>query len=1440
MLQRGEGKFTGTFQIKEGITDIDSVKANLIKEGTDLKSAEKVQQLNKKVGATLSGRIKQGGVSVKGNPLVEFIINGQYLQINADNDGNFTLAGVPKGNGKLNVVSSERYLDVVNEVATEYGTTKAMGDINLPLLKNVKVRLLDQDSKQPVNKSLRVSISGPASKEGYIGQDGYFMTYSGESELKRLKPGVYMISVIGEGEYEGLKDSFTIDESTDYLVNPISIYVKKKIKEIANATIELFMPEGTQTNHLDSYYMYSTSAAQAFGWDVGYSYGYNQTMTVSERVYVTNPQHVLGGGTSTTVAEQVYGYMGRFTVSGLAAASDYSFNLSLPGFQPLYKSPVSIHAGNQILQVGLQPAVVYTGRIVGTNGNPIAGADVSASAGGTYTYARTDAEGRYTLDRLAESNQVQLQVQAIGFTNYNETQTVSNHQLPDITLENDKFIHGKVLDKDGIPLKHVYVYANGNKNNGWARTDDNGYFKIRGLSAGTYSINANLYGYPSYMKDFNTDTVEISIVMKSQNSQFSGEGNSFAPSVTTVVNGKEMSYRLNYKNGSNSSAKSTVWNFDLPSSVKLVDDSVELNGKTVHATGGSLLQLPVGDIAAGASGTISFKVLVNKADEASIRTVAYPVINGKKEEPTQIATTSVLYVTLNAPAVTGDKKIKVYGNTKPGSTVEIFAGAVSLGRVTAEGRWWYADVVLPVSANTTEAEYKLTAHVVENDQNESSEITTVKYTAGIPGLDEALITAGWNVNVKLNPKISVATLAITEKTPIQTKVTFKEAVDEASIEFIGSKYSLTKAADGKTFTGEVPYGWSSYGEQMLILTYKKNGVSVSIPLMEVIVLIDPSGYVFEGSMENRLPGVTAVVQQYDGNTNQWSGWDAENYGQINPQTTDAEGRYGWDVLKGQWRVQFSKQGFEDYTSRKVIVPPAETELNVPLVRTSVPQIVSVTPADNTNNISGTTDIEIVFDRPMDEAGIDASTISLVQVQGNQETPVNVTFGYQHMKSYKENTDPTLKNNQLLDGNNQSGWFIADDTKKLTKKLTLKPNTVLAQGTKYKVNIKGNFFDYSGSNVLAVNKSYTFTTASVTPPPPANNCCGGGGGGPSTAANEVDLDFVALSKLVTNNEVKVVLTDKQDTLLVSSNVWNVMQSRGYTVKLQQKDAFLTIPVKAFSLKDDETLALAFKPSNAANLSGYKVSSSVIHVEVAKQKNGKKEEANASVPLTLRLTASPSNEPSLIGAYEFVNGNPKYLGRALDVEFKATGTFGLAQFERSFTDLDDHWAKQDIRYLVSHHIVDGATDTAFDPSGTTTRGQVAKLLAEMLQLEKTDAKSTFTDVSGDAWYASYVASVEKAGIFQGANGQFRPEAAISRQELAVVISRLLKKQDQAKDKDFADQTQIADWAQVGVGTAVKLGIIQGDDAGKFLPEAKATRAEAAAMVRRLIQVLDKENQ
>lgn len=93
---------------------------------------------------------------------------------------------------------------------------------------------------------------------------------------------------------------------------------------------------------------------------------------------------------------------------------------------------------------------------------------------------------------------------------------------------------------------------------------------------------------------------------------------------------------------------------------------------------------------------------------------------------------------------------------------------------------------------------------------------------------------------------------------------------------------------------------------------------------------DPSGYVYEAVDSNRLAGVTAVIYYQDSSGNPVL-WNAEEYNQINPQITDSEGRYGWSVPFGFWKVQYDLYGFEPAETEWLKVPPPRTDVNVALM-----------------------------------------------------------------------------------------------------------------------------------------------------------------------------------------------------------------------------------------------------------------------------------------------------------------------------------------------------------------------------------------------------------------------------------------------------------------------------------------------------------------------------
>ncbi|WP_212959497.1 S-layer homology domain-containing protein [Cohnella xylanilytica] len=107
-------------------------------------------------------------------------------------------------------------------------------------------------------------------------------------------------------------------------------------------------------------------------------------------------------------------------------------------------------------------------------------------------------------------------------------------------------------------------------------------------------------------------------------------------------------------------------------------------------------------------------------------------------------------------------------------------------------------------------------------------------------------------------------------------------------------------------------------------------------------IYDPSGYVYEAVPSNRLEGVKATVLFKDKAAGEWKVWyDAPSYGQINPQLTDGEGKYGWDVPEGVWKVVWEKAGYETASSAELTVPPPHFDVNAGLVSKAPPIVAGI-------------------------------------------------------------------------------------------------------------------------------------------------------------------------------------------------------------------------------------------------------------------------------------------------------------------------------------------------------------------------------------------------------------------------------------------------------------------------------------------------------------------
>ena len=161
-------------------------------------------------------------------------------------------------------------------------------------------------------------------------------------------------------------------------------------------------------------------------------------------------------------------------------------------------------------------------------------------------------------------------------------------------------------------------------------------------------------------------------------------------------------------------------------------------------------------------------------------------------------------------------------------------------------------------------------------------------------------------------------------------------------------------------------------------------------------------------------------------------------------------------------------------------------------------------------------------------------------------------------------------------------------------------------------------------------------------------------------------------------------------------------------------------------------------------------------------------------------------------------------------------------------DDHFA-----YII------GYPDGTVQPNGQITRAEATTIFFRLLTEESRSANLTktngYTDVASDAWYNTAVSTMTKAGIVDGyPDGTFRPDAPITRAEMAKIIS-LFAKLDKSESR-FSDIA--GHWAEAYIRLAAGNGWIAGYPDGTFGPQRNITRAETATMINRVLDRVPSE--
>ncbi|WP_158289287.1 hemoblobin-interacting domain-containing protein [Paenibacillus flagellatus] len=168
---------------------------------------------------------------------------------------------------------------------------------------------------------------------------------------------------------------------------------------------------------------------------------------------------------------------------------------------------------------------------------------------------------------------------------------------------------------------------------------------------------------------------------------------------------------------------------------------------------------------------------------------------------------------------------------------------------------------------------------------------------------------------------------------------------------------------------------------------------------------------------------------------------------------------------------------------------------------------------------------------------------------------------------------------------------------------------------------------------------------------------------------------------------------------------------------------------------------------------------------------------------------------------------------------------------FADVAGHWAEARIAQAAQAGIVSGYPDGSFKPNAAVTRAEFTVMLARAWKLQDEARSLPFSDSQQiGAWARASVAQAVASGIIEGFDdGSFRPDAEITRAEVAVMIAKALKLPiDPNVSTSFADDQAIPTWAKGALAALAKRGVMNGKGANEFDPAGKATRAEAVTVL------------
>lgn len=375
--------------------------------------------------------------------------------------------------------------------------------------------------------------------------------------------------------------------------------------------------------------------------------------------------------------------------------------------------------------------------------------------------------------------------------------------------------------------------------------------------------------------------------------------------------------------------------------------------------------------------------------------------------------------TINGPATSNDETVRLYGTADRNVSVSVYGAYNEIESLIGtaysdnEGNW-----NLATSPPLSSGPWSFSAITRSSSQSsQRSDPITVLVSPNIPEVgDSTALSSG--TTYAANPETGITEATVIRGASIELQIPVSNNPQSVTIWLLGQSQQLYDPDGDGVYTGTIPPLSSSMGlVPVIIEVIDSLGYKFTQPLMD-IKLIDPSGYVYDYyHPEIRIKGAKVTLYRYNPETSTFEQMDPVVQAdlmspRVNPLYTNDEGRYGWDVAPGEYKVHVNKEGYyETWSNEVTIVDTPVTDLNVALR--------PIAPVAKDNSVTTAEDTPIGVTLDATYANIESLSYSIVSgssygtlspIVGNKLTYIpNANFNGTDSFTYKA-SDGSLASN----------------------------------------------------------------------------------------------------------------------------------------------------------------------------------------------------------------------------------------------------------------------------------------------------------------------------------------------------------------------------------------------------------------------------------------------